>query len=169
MAFVFGRRYVTLFLPNQPPSPQLLLYQHIGVVEEQLRASKEEMERCLSEYDELFRTIQRLSEELNSQITANRVLQASDPTHVPYLSCVPLPWDDLLLVREGRRWSRMAADALTSYDVAIRGSRTGGGEAFFYPSDPTFLIKSASTSSVHRDACGGLSAPCLCCFFQDRG
>lgn len=35
------------------------------------------MERCLSEYDELFRTIQRLSEELNSQITANGVLQAS--------------------------------------------------------------------------------------------
>lgn len=52
------------------------MYQHIGVVEEQLRASKEEMERCLSEYDELFRTIQRLSEELNSQITANGVLQA---------------------------------------------------------------------------------------------
>eukprot|EP00752_Nemacystus_decipiens_P010274 g9156.t1 len=49
--------------------------EHIGVVEEQLRASKEEMERCLSEYDELFRTIQRLSEELNSQIAANGVLQ----------------------------------------------------------------------------------------------
>ncbi|CAM9562834.1 unnamed protein product [Ectocarpus sp. 4 AP-2014] len=49
--------------------------EHIGVVEEQLRASKEEMERCLSEYDELFRTIQRLSEELNTQISANGVLQ----------------------------------------------------------------------------------------------
>ncbi|CAM9448544.1 unnamed protein product [Ectocarpus sp. 6 AP-2014] len=49
--------------------------EHIGVVEEQLRASKEEMERCLSEYDELFRTIQRLSEELNAQITANGELQ----------------------------------------------------------------------------------------------
>eukprot|EP00903_Cladosiphon_okamuranus_P014974 g13859.t1 len=62
--------------------------EHIGVVEEQLRASKEEMERCLSEYDELFRTIQRLSEELNSQISANGALQASDaPTHAPCLSC----------------------------------------------------------------------------------
>ena len=61
-----------------PPHPSYRKYhQHIGVVEEQLRASKEEMERCLSEYDELFRTIQRLSEELNSQITANGVLQAS--------------------------------------------------------------------------------------------
>ncbi|CAM9594906.1 unnamed protein product, partial [Pylaiella littoralis] len=50
---------------------------HIGVVEEQLRASKEEMERCLSEYDELFRTIQRLSEELNTQIAANGALKAS--------------------------------------------------------------------------------------------
>ncbi|CAM9842705.1 unnamed protein product, partial [Scytosiphon promiscuus] len=49
--------------------------EHISVVEEQLRASKEEMERCLSEYDELFRTIQRLSEELNSQIAANGALQ----------------------------------------------------------------------------------------------
>lgn len=59
----------------------LLIYvcvlQHIGEVEEQLRAAKEEMERCLSEYDELFRTIQRLSEELSAQIAANTAVQVS--------------------------------------------------------------------------------------------
>lgn len=35
------------------------------------------MDRCLSEYDELFRTIQRLSEELNSQIAANAGVQVN--------------------------------------------------------------------------------------------
>lgn len=65
----------TFVLPVAAP-PLLLVCQHIGVVEEQLRASKEEMERCLSEYDELFRTIQRLSEELKMQIAANTLVQA---------------------------------------------------------------------------------------------
>lgn len=76
-------RVPTAAAPNENKTIYLCLlgralyskYQHIGVVEEQLRASKEEMERCLSEYDELFRTIQRLSEELNTQISANGVLQ----------------------------------------------------------------------------------------------
>lgn len=51
--------------------------QHILVVEDQLRASKEEMETCLGQYDELFRTIQRLSEELKVQMAANAGVQVS--------------------------------------------------------------------------------------------
>lgn len=47
----------------------------IAAVEEQLRTSKEEMERCLGEYDELFGTIQRLSDEFNAQTAANTGLQ----------------------------------------------------------------------------------------------
>lgn len=72
--YVLSRK--TFYLPCLPCSCQ-----HIGEVEEQLRASKEEMEQCLSEYDELFRTIQRLSEELNAQIAANAAVQASPPAY----------------------------------------------------------------------------------------
>lgn len=46
------------------------------MVEHQLRGSKDEVERCLSEYDGLFRTIQRLSEQLEAQTTANSAIQA---------------------------------------------------------------------------------------------
>lgn len=54
---------------------RLVTHQYILEVEEQLRASKEEMERCLAQYDELFQTIQRLSEELKVQIDGNASLQ----------------------------------------------------------------------------------------------
>lgn len=97
------------------------------MVEEQLRASKEEMERCLSEYDELFRTIQRLSEELNSQITANGVLQASAiPSHAPE---VP-----------------MIAHGLMSCAVALRGSGTGGVQALFWSADKPLVVVGSATA-----------------------
>lgn len=60
------------------------------MVEEQLRASKEEMERCLSEYDELFRTIQRLSEELTVQVATNTALQVS--TFYGYTRILGMPY-----------------------------------------------------------------------------
>lgn len=87
-AFVYIGIYLyTLFLLNLPSlftaCRRVLSCQHIGEVEEQLRTSKEEMEQCLSEYDELFRTIQRLSEELNTQIAANAAVQASKQASTP--------------------------------------------------------------------------------------
>ncbi|CAM9861031.1 unnamed protein product [Ascophyllum nodosum] len=57
----------------------------IAILEGQLRASKEDMERCLSEYDELFRTIQRVSEELTAQVATNSALQEENATKRPTL------------------------------------------------------------------------------------